>query len=224
MAIFEDGFESGDFTAWTGTTVSDTYGSLTVQDTTKHKGTYAANSTITSQAAWTNAFCYKTFTGVTTAYMRQYVYVSSFSTPNYARGFMGLVGSVVAVYVGLDGNSRYLRIKGEGLTETTSSTALSLNTWYCVEVKYVVHATNGEVRVWLDGVAVDDLTQTGKDTSAVSSVLQGRSGWWDGYSVAGTVFVDCVVVADAYIGPISSVSIPVMMHHYGHHINKIIRG
>ena len=58
--IFSDGFESGDLSQWTGNTTTATYGFLDVQSTTVQNGTYALNSTVTSDASWTHANCYET--------------------------------------------------------------------------------------------------------------------------------------------------------------------
>jgi hypothetical protein len=56
--IFADGFESGDFSAWTGTS-----GSPTVQNTTKHHGTYGCTFDAPECA-------YKTFSVMQIVYFR----------------------------------------------------------------------------------------------------------------------------------------------------------
>ena len=69
--IFEDGFESGDFSNWSGTTESD--GSITVESTDPYQGTYHAEASISTGTNVRRAYCYKTGLDEGILYMRQYV-------------------------------------------------------------------------------------------------------------------------------------------------------
>jgi len=108
-----------------------------------------------------------------------------------------------------------------GWNRADSATLFPLNEWMCIEVKHVTHATTGEDRVYLNGVEINDLTQTGINTSGDSAnqlCLGALVGYADIYSAEThfTNYIDCVVVADTYIGPEAAggLSIPVAMHHF----------
>ena len=72
--IFSDGFESGNFSAWTGDVVSSVGGeSISIIDTLPHHDTYSFQSTIPNDTNGNYAaYIYKTFTGVTNASTRVY--------------------------------------------------------------------------------------------------------------------------------------------------------
>jgi hypothetical protein len=201
--IFSDGFESGNFNAWTGTEQSS--GTIVVSSDYAHHGSYSAKSSITGSNGY--ASCYKDITSQTTIYIRAYVYITagtfasgtqvSFISPR------DVPDGITPCYVGVANANRqlWLRYRHSATNyDVYSATTLSTNTWYCIELKYVKSSTNGEYRVWLNGNEVTDLTQTGKNTDA--DVTRVRVG--PRYTSEITNFVgyfDCVVVADTYIGP-----------------------
>jgi len=68
--IFSDGFESGDFSAWTGTAKSSGE-TCEVESADPHHGTY--NAKFYSDGGWNQyAYCYKDITGQTIIYARTY--------------------------------------------------------------------------------------------------------------------------------------------------------
>ena len=81
---------------------------------------------------------------------------------------------------------------------TNYNFAAATGTWYCVETKFFEDAATGEYHVWLDGT--ERITDVGLNTSGADfdKIRVGRTA--QGYSPFN-VYVDCVVVADAYIGP-----------------------
>jgi len=208
MAIFSDGFESGDFVGWTGQYEND--GAITVQSTTKHHGTYAAQSAITSGAAVRYAIAEKNL-GVTykTLYWRAYVNFETLTglSANDLNTFMGLYDSLYDhVGAGLYNDAgtvkwaMWYRNNGAMVITTLATPTPSINTWYCIEIK-IVHATGtGEARMYIDGVeklTATSLTNNDEDTGLCGVGWTLRSG---SISEGWTVYVDCVVVADAYIG------------------------
>lgn len=207
--IFQDGFESGDFSTWTETSITSG-ASLTVETTNPHHGSYSARSYIFSQPAWTNAFCKKNL-GTTYSevpvYFRVYVYVDNFSSTGHLRGFMHLRGSGRVMFtVGLHSNRalRLYRFHNGSYYNTISTTILDLDTWYCVEIKGVADidgSGDGEVRVYLNGNEVSDLTFTNQIHDSYSGLRYVEAGCIDGYNTEATIYIDCVVVADTYIGP-----------------------
>jgi hypothetical protein len=86
-----------------------------------------------------------------------------------------------------------------------SATAVSLNAYYEIELQSKVHASAGEVRVFLAGSEIADLTHTGLDTNEWGNHDRFMIGemWSDGQT-AHTVRIDCVTAADVLIGPEST--------------------
>ncbi len=203
--IFSDGFESGNFDAWTGTYITSGQ-SLTVQDTIKHHGTYAAKAETVAGAGWKNAYAYQRFSSASTVYGRAYFYIDSY-TGGETRGFINFANwdySRTSAGIAIDEN-RYLYLQyfyGSGdVAYDTSATALALDTWYSLELKVVISATVGEVRVYLNGTEVEDLAQTGLNNSWCLGTTQVAGGLINSNSSVAIVYYDCVVVSDSYIGP-----------------------
>jgi len=203
--LFNDGFESGDFGVWTDN-FADSGCTREVQSTVTHHGSYAAHFAVPAGASGRAAGCYKTFTQQTTCYIRQYLRVSSFpdnSTHIVYLEFDGISGSSgkVAIYVDSEG-LKYWRLKTCTGTYDSASATINASQWYCIEVKVVVNAGAGEYRLYVDDSEV--ITQTGLDNSSAgdTSVIypdlyfetyaqtSNQEGYWD-----------CIVIADAYIGP-----------------------
>jgi len=204
--IFEDGFESGDFSAWDGTEAT---GTLEITSSPVYQGSYACKATITD---YEYATPYKNFASPpSTIYARFYVYLDTYSVSS--GGYVDLMSwrdvSAGSTFCSLRvyDTSRQLRLVYDGNTDT-SSTTLDLDTWYCVEVKYVKSSGSGEYRVYLDGSEVTDLTHTGLTTTRNAERLRlnrGSSG-----VTSAVVIHDCVVVDDSYIGPLTSNNPPVI--------------
>ena len=194
---------------WDGTSV-DSGCTLEVQSTTKYAGTYAAHAIITSGNR--RAYIYKDFTAQSTAYSRVYVRFSSFPASGDSVTFnflAGSVGWVQMVEVYNDSGTVKWRLYYHngtshtgGLTETLETDNPSLDTWYCVEQKYVQDASSGEARVYINGV--EKITKTGLNTSSAGSAGRFHSALFGRTSnLSGNVevYVDSCVVADTYIGP-----------------------
>jgi hypothetical protein len=197
--IFSDGFESGNFNAWTGTEQSG--GTIVVSSNYAHHGSYSAKASITASDGY--ASCYKDITSQTTIYIRVYVYIAAGTFVKV--GFISprdVPDSITACHVGVANANRQLWLQYRHSAtnyDVYSSTTLSTNTWYCIELKYVKSTTAGEYRVWLNGNEVTDLTQTGKNTDA--DVTRVRVGPMSTNVINFAGYFDCVVVADTYIGP-----------------------
>jgi len=214
--IFEDGFESGDFSAWTGTNTTLDYGYATVETTNPHHGTYSAKFEILAQAAWTSANSYKEYTAQATVFTRIYLYVDAFTPGAGAvqRAFIRYGGTArIAAEIGLTSGRalqlRYWNDPTSSYVQIVSSTVLSLDTWYSVELKTIISATAGECRVWVDGSEITDLTVTGIDNDGAGNIDTTIVGIVTSYNLAAVEFVDCVVVADTYIGPETANNPPV---------------
>jgi len=186
MAIFSDGFESGDFSAWTGTT-----GTPTVETSPVHHGTYvmknpsgthSANKTLGAAYAEIFVRVYVRFSALTTAtdYGTDIMIVGKASNWAYATTVKAvkLAGPVV-----------FSMFSG-GHARTDTDFAVAINTWYCVELKR--RTTSGTVDLYINGVLKASFAYDyyGADTVQVGGTAQQVSN----------AYFDCVVVADAYIG------------------------
>ena len=210
--IFADGFESGDFSAWTGI-----YGTPTVQGTIKHHGTYAMLSALT--AANTGKGAYKDFASTyATLYFKGMVYVSA--TPASGK-YLQLIGiadvgdsndlAMLAIY----NNSGTLQWKlyyktdaGSG-NATSNTPTISVNTWYFVELRFHGATSTGDVKAWIvaDGGSIAEgsptISVTGLTNDNVLAQEVYASTWIDA-NLNVNVYEDCCVVSDAYIGPEAS--------------------
>ena len=197
--IFSDGFESGDFSAWSEISGG---GTIEVVNTKPHHGVYSAHFVGTGNS---HAYAIQYIGSYATLYHRLYIYIDSSTVDAYGY-FLTQMGSnyIDFFQLGVTGASRalYLQYRDGGAGNTsTSATTLSLDTWYCIEVKLVKSSTVGEVVVYLNDVEVSDLTHTGLNNDDAGNTFRVGVGVLNEWAYVIDEFIDCVVVADAYIGP-----------------------
>ncbi|MDR2707140.1 MAG: hypothetical protein LBB87_00110 [Nitrososphaerota archaeon] len=207
-SIFEDGFESGNFNNWT-TVNAATGTSISVSSLWARQGT---NSALFNNNGLNNVIMYlqKSIPDTDEVYLRFYFKATALTID--PTGYILLAG--LQSVSGLNGQLRikpqsgnnYLQLDyyvGGTLTQKLSSTQILVDTVYCVELYFKRGASDGELRVYLNGAEVVDLASTGLAlNSATNSVLLGSD--WANYPGANNflIFYDSVVVSDSYIGPI----------------------
>jgi hypothetical protein len=198
--LFNDGFESGNFSAWTGTTTNGG-GSIAVSSGQVHHGSYASRS----QGASTNdaAYARKTITASAITYTRFYVYFADFNLAANKAVYLSSMDngstqySLEAAIVESGGSVYWALSIRENYAQTWQLSDVSPveGQWYCVE--YLRDVTNDLEKLWVDGVSVKNVaTAISTSTTRATAGLRSQNG--DG---ANDIYVDCVVVADAYIGP-----------------------
>jgi hypothetical protein len=203
-SIFYSGFESGDFSAWTGT---EGHGQ-SVQDTVKHQGTFAALFNIAGAGGLSDV--YKTINALDECYFRAYVRFVSLPSDSGDKvqcimiNVAGMDHSYIGLYVFNDGGTQkwqvYYNPNGAGRVElaATATPTIAVNTWYCVEI----HAKNGagtaEIDGWVDGVSVGSASGLTFADQAINPTLGlcNRVG-----DTIMSMYGDCAVASDAYIGP-----------------------
>jgi acid phosphatase len=155
-ALFSDGFESGNLSAWT-TVKTGADGSATVQSTTAHDGTYAARFSETT-AANSVAYARKTFASPQTDlnvdgwFMVQQDGAAGSSVP-LLRLFDGSGVRQLNLYR-LNGSANQVWAQWGGSYIKTSGT-LPLNTWADVRVHAVTAgAQAGLLDIWLNGAQI----------------------------------------------------------------------
>jgi hypothetical protein len=223
MPIFSDGLEDGDFRQYSGTD-----GTPTVEAAPVHHGSWSAEC---NPGAWSNEDFYKSIGNQgATIYCRWYQRFENEvpSSGNYFRTLkvrnQGSTGDICYVEFINDGGTKKVRVVSTTPAATYAANfTLTVNQWYCFELKIVIDAANGEYHLWIDGI--EYISQTGLNTGA-----SNPDYYFFGHAIFGNIAVtsntDCIVIDTSYIGVEggAGLSIPVAMHHYGHHINKIIRG
>lgn len=158
--LFSDGFESGNLTKWTSVT------GLSVQQQEVYDGAYAARQTSTSAATW----AYKQLsTTQTTAYYRLRFKIISMASNMYLLKFRTVTGtSLVGVFVSSSGKLS-TRNDVASIT-TTSATSVSNGVWHDLQARITVAGASSQTEVWLDGVRINDLS----NTQAMGSTPIGR--------------------------------------------------
>lgn len=186
--VFSNGFEEGDFSAWTGTS-----GSPAIVESPVHHGTYAAECEGSENV-------YYTFTGMSEAYARLYF---QFTTAPSVSGqlevcdlFVTTRDNGIRCLVYNDAGTLKWRVSvlnsGLGTTvDTADSPNPIVDTWYCIEL-YWKAGTAGGAKLYVD----DALVLTTSATTRSENVDRLRP---KNYNVGASYF-DCVVLSDSYVG------------------------
>jgi hypothetical protein len=197
--FFADGFESGSFASWSGTS-----GTPQIVDSPVHHDDHAA--LFNPRGAY--EYCYKTLdSSQSTVYHRFYVRVDELPNANgekydLSRGYAGgtvIWQTAIADSSGLRWSINYR--SGATWTQVNSDvTTINTGTWYCIELYWKLGATDGEVHLYIDGTEV--ITVTGIDTNNYGNCDTIRNGVssYTGTFTGPNVYEDCIVVDDAYIG------------------------
>ena len=150
--LFADGFESGNFSAWTTT------GGLVITDTTVHSGAKAAEG-----IAMTNTmYAKKVFpVGYTNGYARVYFNVLTNTSQTTLLGFRTLADANIGyLFLSTSGRLWYRNETGP-LQLIGPATNLTGSGWHSLELH--MNITGGafsQVEVWLDGIPVGQLSRT----------------------------------------------------------------
>jgi hypothetical protein len=188
--IFSDEFESGDFSEW-----STTSGSPTVQSSIKYNGTYAMLTNATSATSYalkdigtmSDAFLYMEIRFPVLPSTGEVLWVASLIDDSSASNVM----------LGLYNNSGNLEWAFLGAEQVSAE--VIVDTWYSIEIERKVGDGVGFRKLWVNGV---NLVNTENAT-----ISNGAHLAYVGKVSASELiqhYVDCVVVADTYIVPLSS--------------------
>jgi hypothetical protein len=210
--LFSDGFESQDFGAWTGTaTTSGDY--AMVVDTNPHTGYSSAQLQTEAITSGTRrAYVYEGIEQSSAIYARGYFYIGAGlpltdSDDRFTLiQFLGPEGNIIS-------NLQIRRVQGEdrfsilayaGQMQTATEVYPSSGTWYCLELFTKIHATEGEIRAYVDGTELVSLTNL--NTTASGGIVSVRFGLASSMNVQHrtTVYVDDAVVNTGYIGLLGS--------------------
>jgi len=149
--IFNDGFESGDFSAWTGTTVTADEADLSVQSTEKYQGGYGADAYIHYTSSWwLNAYCYKNLGSThSKLYARAYFkFTGTFPAQEITSILeLRLSGTspytVICIGVNDGGNGWFIQYTdGDSKQTETVSDTVQTGVWYCLEIMEIRQMAN----------------------------------------------------------------------------------
>jgi len=203
--VFEDGFESGNFSRWSGTSRSSGE-TATVVNTLKHRDAYSAKFTSNGTGGSEYSYCYKTIVASSELYVRGYFYVSQSGIVDEGDRFYFIIlaGTSNVAYAGwrkTGGIVKWCLVISHGTSYVFAYSASSpvLDRWYCVELHWKKDAANGLGELWVDGVRVCSVK--GKNTAAYGDVSRVRFGL-PGIYYCGptTVYCDSCVVSKVNIG------------------------
>jgi DNA-directed RNA polymerase subunit RPC12/RpoP len=196
--LFSDGFETNDFSKWNATYANN--GTITVETNNPHHGTHNAKADITSAGG--TAEGHKTFAATPIAYERMYIKFLTLTLPaGHSLQLFSLEDiscnySTIASVESPGGVLTWclITIENSSAEWNLGSHTPTTNVWYCVELKRDV--TNGSEILYVNG---------GIEASSARAITTNNSYVRAGIAYAtyapNTLVFDCVVVADAYIGP-----------------------
>jgi len=194
-AIFSDGFESNDFSAWDGAAGSGE-STISIISTDVHHGLYAAELV---NVAPHDVSCWTQFSPSNSTFARMYVTftklpVADFTTANGAffRGDWGYSGGFD---IRRTGGVLQWGIGSWNSTASTvwnTTTTLNANQSYQVEIQRNID--DDFVKVWIDGVYIGNNTVYGNLVSSNEYLYVNINSW------NITIVVDCVTIDSVYIG------------------------
>ncbi len=195
--IFADGFESGNFNAWTGTATT-TGGSTAVSTNIVHSGTYSAQFTANSGTGARRAYSYINLNNLPELYARAYIYIPSSLSLSSGQSlwliqFADATNAVMASYgIRADASGIRWAVQSGNWPYALGSPGPTISGWYLVEA-YFTHATTGKTLVLsVDEAEVASLNQ---NTAGANNVAIARYGigYYAGTS-ALTIYVDDVTI------------------------------
>jgi len=212
--IFENGFEEGNFSAWTGTNVYQgqflTCVTATGEATPPHHGTYQAKAEINGSLPSTSAYAYKDLpTTNTTTNLRCYVYLSTYYTPwQPHETYLATIAQddSILCQIGLTettGELVFIAFANGNTIILYSTKTLTTGVWHCIEMQRIQDQENGEYHVWLDETELTEFRLTNLNTS---SLIADRIYVGNYHGCAAhppnqvTFYIDCVKVSSTYIG------------------------
>ncbi|MCW4039958.1 MAG: hypothetical protein NWE83_04290 [Candidatus Bathyarchaeota archaeon] len=208
LTRFEDGFESGNFNAWTGTN-SSSGGTIDIQDSVVHSGSWAAIATV-PEGNYSKAHVYQSITLEPVVYAGAWFQFSGV-TPNegdhvavinFSNDLSPATTILTAGYANNGGTiSWYLRYSIDGGTNTFySADTIDIDTWYWLELAINVDES-GWNRLYVNGV--EEIIRNTNNTrhGNVGVVRIGRTGDHTPENYAIDIYFDDCAIDDAYLGP-----------------------
>ncbi|MEA3439771.1 MAG: RHS repeat-associated core domain-containing protein, partial [Chloroflexota bacterium] len=207
--IFADGFESGDFNAWSSSTTDG--GDLSVTTGAALVGTYGMQAVIDDNNA---IYVTDDTPNGETEYVARFYFdpnsISMAEGDNHTLfyGLKDVISPVVRVELRYSGGNYQIRaqVRKDFLLANTSYYTISDGEHY-IEIDWKAStspgANNGELTLWIDGVQKEQLTGIDNDTMYIDRVRLGAVTEID-TGTRGTYYFDAFESrTDGYIGPVA---------------------
>lgn len=206
--IFQDDFESGTLSSWSGSTVT-TGDSATVTNTISHDGTQCGEFQTESIASGTKrAFVYKNIEEDSTIYARGYFYIAdglSLTDENDRFTLIQFLGTDGNIICNLQvrksqGMDSFALFATGGDIQIATAAHPELDTWYCLELYAHIDSENGAFKAYINGV--ESMSLVNVNNTGFGGVLAVRFGLANSINVQQRVkvFVDSTVISKSYIG------------------------
>jgi len=204
--IVRDGFESGGFAKWSGTSKSSGE-TATVVDNLAYNGIHSAKFTSNGGGGTEWAACYKTISSSTDLYARGYFRVETSGIAHEGDRLCFIkymVGSNSVAYAGwrrTGGVVKWCLMIRSGTSWVTahSTSGPSLNRWYNVELHWTKSSTSGKGELWINGVRVCYIS--GRNTAYYGSANRVDFGLPNVLNcAAATVYCDNCAISNMRIG------------------------
>jgi hypothetical protein len=192
--IFNDGFETGNLSAWSGSS-AETGDSVTASTDQAKSGTYSLKGDV-DNVSLAQAMVWKDIAGQTTIHAKVELFVpTGFATTDNVTVMQFLTGwsNILSLSINTD-MTLYLwnTIAGEAYGFQATST-LTTNAWHTFEMRATISDTVGEARFWLDGNLEITATNKNLGTNPVDKFSTGYY-WGNPKTEANTVYNDDVVL------------------------------
>lgn len=208
LTRFEDGFESGDFSVWTGINET-TGGTIVTQQSIVHVGSYAAVATV-PEGNHSKAFVYQSIAPQALVYAGAWFQFSGVSPNdgdhvaviNFSNEPSPATTILTAGYANDGGAiSWYLRYNsGNGTSTFYSVDTIEADTWYWLEAAISVDA-DGWNRLYVNGDPTIERNTNNTRHGDVGVVRIGRAGDHTPENYAISIYFDDCTIDDEYIGP-----------------------
>jgi hypothetical protein len=181
-ALFSDGFEAGNFNAWTGI-VTSSGETASINNNVRQEGSYSALFKSNGGGGFENAYLYRSLaTPQDELSARGYIYVSqSGIAANEDRCYFivfrnGGTGLAFAGWRMINGVVRWnlLIRNGQGWVSAYSASSPALSRWYSVELHWTRDSVNGSGELYVDGQLVSTLPN--KNTAVFGGVNRLQFG------------------------------------------------
>jgi fibronectin type 3 domain-containing protein len=201
--IFNDGFESDDFSRWSG--IFQSNGTISVQSIDPQFGTY--HSQFVSDATNWDGYGGSYFnipTTQTSLYFRAYYKFDSLPSANgreykFSRMHSPQTWEFVSVSLRRENDTYFWRLRFKGNFVDSPPFTPQTNTWYSIELYAKVNTSEGEARLWVDGELKAFLSA---DASADTRISRVDAWVYKNEAPAQKTFrIDSAIISTIYIGP-----------------------
>jgi hypothetical protein len=206
-AIFQDDFESGDFSAWSGTYITRGEVATVVNDSSSD-GSPKAMFSSNGRGGFEYAYCYANIEPSAELYAHGYFMVGTSGITENGDRFCFIrfmAGNNSLAYAGwcmVQGVIRWnLMVRnGAGYADAYSDSTPNLNQWYSVELQWAYDSEKGLGELYVDGDLVCSL-QNG-DTTNFGNVESVPFGLAEAYNCSSTtVYCHDCDISGSYNGP-----------------------